>query len=60
MDELPEKTRQLIILDNSAIKIDKRLKEAKEKLKVLKRSEKNGAVMEYFRVTGAAKINAIR
>ncbi|CAD5115905.1 DgyrCDS4840 [Dimorphilus gyrociliatus] len=59
MDQLPAKTRQLITLDNSAVKIDKRLKEAKDKLKVTKNQERRGAIMEYFRATGAVKIKAI-
>ncbi|OWF39059.1 SWI/SNF-related matrix-associated actin-dependent regulator of chromatin subfamily A-like protein 1 [Mizuhopecten yessoensis] len=62
LTQLPAKTRQMVVLDPSSIKINKDMKTDCKAMNVkgLKGLERRGVLLEYFHHTGAAKIPAIR
>ncbi|XP_053374733.1 SWI/SNF-related matrix-associated actin-dependent regulator of chromatin subfamily A-like protein 1 isoform X2 [Mercenaria mercenaria] len=62
LTELPDKIRQMILLDPSSIKISKDLKSASEVMASgnLKKMEERGALLEFFHKSGSAKMKAIK
>ncbi|XP_033761887.1 SWI/SNF-related matrix-associated actin-dependent regulator of chromatin subfamily A-like protein 1 [Pecten maximus] len=62
LTQLPDKMRQMVVLDPSSIKINKEMKTDCKAMNIkgLKGMEKRGVLLEYFHHTGAAKIPAIR
>ncbi|KAK3588463.1 hypothetical protein CHS0354_004677 [Potamilus streckersoni] len=62
LTQLPDKCRQMVLLDPSSLKIDKELKNAGKimKSKYLKGMEQRGALLSYFHETSKAKLSAVR
>ncbi|XP_046406461.1 SWI/SNF-related matrix-associated actin-dependent regulator of chromatin subfamily A-like protein 1 [Ischnura elegans] len=63
MEQLPEKIREVVILDPSAV--NRTSKEMKSSFKNFQskqsiKTERRGAMLEYFNMSGSAKIQAIR
>lgn len=62
LKQLPDKMRQMVVLDPSSIKINKEMKTDCKAMNIkgLKGMERRGILLEYFHHTGTAKIPAIR
>ncbi|KAL4222277.1 SWI/SNF-related matrix-associated actin-dependent regulator of chromatin subfamily A-like protein 1 [Mactra antiquata] len=62
LTELPEKIRQMIMLDPSLIQISRELKTACKVMNSgnLKKMEQHGALLDFFHKSGSAKMKAIK
>lgn len=62
LTELPDKVRQMVLLDPRSIKVDKDLKNASKVMNSgrLKGMEQRGALLEFFHQSGKAKMAAVK
>ncbi|XP_052808789.1 SWI/SNF-related matrix-associated actin-dependent regulator of chromatin subfamily A-like protein 1 isoform X2 [Mya arenaria] len=62
LTELPDKIRQMILLDPSSIRVSKELKTASKVMTSanLKKKDEQGALLDFFHKSGAAKKKAIK
>lgn len=60
ISELPSKTRQMVLLNPTSIKIDKEMKHASSRLEKARSKDRHSLLLQYFSETASAKVQSVR